>query len=84
MTTTPAKIGPAQFAELSRPEQLDLLRQLSARQKVNLLLDLADGDELLADLPPQDLYLVITSYSIHYTKLYECQIREERAVRGDK
>jgi len=62
MTTTPAKIGPAQFAELSRPEQLDLLRQLSARQKVNLLLDLADGDELLADLPPQDLYLICREF----------------------
>lgn len=52
------KIRASQFALLSRPEQLERLRQLSARQKVDLLLDLADGDELLAELPSQDLYLI--------------------------
>lgn len=50
--------SPSQFATLSRADQLAQLRSLSARQKVDLLLDLADGDELLAELPPQDLYLV--------------------------
>jgi len=50
--------SPSQFAALSRSEQLELLLPLPARQKVNLLLDLADGDELLDELPPQDLYLI--------------------------
>lgn len=58
MPLVPQKMTISQFATLSRPEQLDRLRQLSARQKVNLLLDLADGNELLAELPPQDLYLI--------------------------
>ena len=52
------KTRASQFALLSRPEQLERLRLLSARQKVDLLLDLADGDELLAELPSQDLYLI--------------------------
>jgi hypothetical protein len=58
MASPPQKLTPGQFAALSRPQQLDRLRQLSARQKVELLLDAADGDELLAELPPQDLYLI--------------------------
>ncbi len=58
MSNPPQSVSPNRFATLSRPEQLERLRFLSARQKVNLLLDLADGDELLAELPPQDLYLI--------------------------
>lgn len=58
MTTSPAKITARQFAALSRPEQLALLRRGTARQQARLLLDARDGAELLACLPPQDLYLL--------------------------
>ena len=58
MANSMQNLSPGWFATLSRAEQHDRLRSLSARQKVNLLLDLADGDELLNELPPQDLYLV--------------------------
>ncbi|MCM2265131.1 MAG: DUF6178 family protein [Desulfuromonadales bacterium] len=47
-----------EFAALNRPEQLEALRLASARQKMDLLLDSGDGDELLALLPPQDVYLL--------------------------
>ncbi|NJC87361.1 MAG: hypothetical protein FIB02_02340 [Desulfuromonas sp.] len=47
-----------QFAALNRPEQLDVLRRATSRQKLHLLLDSGDGDELLALLPPQDVYLL--------------------------
>jgi hypothetical protein len=62
MTLIPGKLNLSQFAALSRPEQLERWHQLSARQKVNLLLDLADGKELLAELPPQDLYLICREF----------------------
>lgn len=58
MINSPAKITARQFAALSRPVQLAVLRRGTARQQVRLLLDAADGAELLASLPPQDLYLL--------------------------
>lgn len=47
-----------EFAVLARPEQLDVLRRAGSRQKVRLLIEVADGEELLALLPPQDLFLM--------------------------
>lgn len=59
MTTAPRKLPTAQeFATLHRPEQLDVLRRASSRQKLRLLVDAAAGEELLALLPPQDVYLL--------------------------
>lgn len=58
MSIPPQKITSSQFAALSRNEQLDVLRRAGSRQKVRLLIDAADGEELLALLPPQDLYLL--------------------------
>lgn len=47
-----------EFATLDRPVQLEVLRRASARQKVRLLIDAAEGEELFALLPPQDVYLM--------------------------
>ncbi len=47
-----------QFAQLSTPEQVDVLRCLDARQKTALLLDSEDGAELMAQLPTQEVYLL--------------------------
>lgn len=58
MPSPPAKITAREFNALPRGAQLDLLRQAGARQKLRLLLDAADGEELLALLPVQDVYLL--------------------------
>lgn len=58
MSIPPQKISANQFMTLSRSEQLDVLRQVGAKKKLHLLLDAADGEELLALLPPQDLFLM--------------------------
>jgi hypothetical protein len=59
MTTPTRKLPtPQEFATLSRTRQLDLLRRASSRQKLLLLVDAGDGEELLALLPPQDVYLL--------------------------
>lgn len=58
MPIVPQKITSGQFAALTRREQLDVLRLATARQKLRLLIDAADGVELLALLPPQDLFLM--------------------------
>lgn len=47
-----------QFSTLARADQLEVLRLASARQKLDLLVDAGDGEELLALLPPQDIYLM--------------------------
>jgi hypothetical protein len=59
MLPVPSKITDKQFAALARAEQLDVLRRATSRQKLRLLIDAADGEELLALLPPQDLYLMV-------------------------
>ena len=58
MPIVPQKITGQQFAALDRPEQLDILCRVGSRKKLQLLFDAADGDELLALLPPQDLFLL--------------------------
>ncbi|TLM66798.1 MAG: hypothetical protein FDZ69_05540 [Deltaproteobacteria bacterium] len=58
MPIVPQKITGQQFAALDRPEQLDILCRVGNRKKLQLLFDAADGDELLALLPPQDLFLL--------------------------
>lgn len=57
-TPSPASLKAADFAALARPVQLEVLRLASARQKLRLLIDAVDGEELLALLPPQDVYLL--------------------------
>jgi len=46
------------FAQLTTAEQIDVLRCLDARQKTRLLLDAANGAELMAELPVQEVYLL--------------------------
>ena len=46
------------FSELTPAEQIDVLRCLDARQKTELLLDSPDGEELMAQLPAQEVYLL--------------------------
>lgn len=58
MSIPAAKMTMQQFAALARGEQLAVLRRAPARRKLHLLLDAADGEELLALLPPQDLFLL--------------------------
>lgn len=59
MTTSAKKLPTArEFAGLNRSAQLDVLRQASSRQKLHLLVDAGNGEELLALLPPQDVYLM--------------------------
>ncbi len=59
MTTPPRSLPtPREFAALDRVAQLDALRRATARQKLRLLIEVADGDALLASLPPQDVYLM--------------------------
>jgi len=59
MTTFPPKLpAPKEFSALNRPEQLEVLRRANARQKLRLLVEAAAGEELLALLPPQDVYLL--------------------------
>jgi hypothetical protein len=59
MTIPPRKLPTAaEFATLSRPSQLGVLRLATSRQKLRLLVDAGDGEELLALLPPQDVYLL--------------------------
>jgi len=59
MSTPPRKsLTATEFSALSRSAQLDILRLASSRQKLHLLLDAAQGEELLALFPPQDLFLL--------------------------
>ena len=59
MPPSPANMPTArEFAALSRSAQLDILRRASSRQKLQLLIDAADGEALLAEMPAQDLYLL--------------------------
>lgn len=53
------KITPAEFAARPVAEQLDMLRCLDARQKIRLLLDAPNGAELMANLPAQEVYLLV-------------------------
>jgi len=46
------------FSELTPAEQIDVLRCLDARQKTELLIDSPDGEELMAQLPAQEVYLL--------------------------
>jgi hypothetical protein len=46
------------FSQLSLSEQVDTLRCQDARQKTNLLLDAPNGEELMAQLPAQEVYLL--------------------------
>lgn len=47
-----------EFSALTRSAQLDVLRRAGSRTRQRLLVDAADGEELLALLPPQDVYLM--------------------------
>lgn len=51
-------INSKEFAQLSPVEQIDILRCQDARQKTRLLIDAANGVELMAQLPVQDVYLL--------------------------
>ncbi len=53
------KVTPAEFAARPVAEQLDMLRCLDARQKTRLLLDAPNGAELVANLPAQEIYLLV-------------------------
>jgi len=53
------KITPAEFAARPVAEQLDMLRCLDARQKIRLLIDAPNGAELMANLPAQEVYLLV-------------------------
>ena len=53
------KITSAEFAARPVAEQLDMLRCLDARQKIRLLLDAPNGAELMANLPAQEVYLLV-------------------------
>jgi len=46
------------FAQLPIAEQIDVLRCQDARQKTRLLLDAANGAELMAELSAQEVYLL--------------------------
>jgi hypothetical protein len=63
MTMPPTKLPTSrEFARLDRPGQLEALRRASSRQKLRLLLDAGNGEELLALLPPQDVYLLAREF----------------------
>ncbi len=59
MPMPPRKLPtPQEFATLSPPTQLDVLRRANSRQKLRLLLEIEDAARLVAQLPPQDLFLL--------------------------
>jgi hypothetical protein len=51
-------VGPDEFSALPFAEQVDVLRCQDARQKSRLLLDAANGAELIAQLSAQEVYLL--------------------------
>lgn len=48
-----------EFDDLSRPAQLDQLRRMGPQQKMTLLLDAEQGDQLMAALPAQEAYQMV-------------------------
>lgn len=54
----PRKISLGDFNKLPHDEQLALLRACSGRQKYQLLVEAADGPDLVASLPAQEYYLL--------------------------
>lgn len=56
----PQPLSGREFNALPVEEQLDLLRLVQGRQKYNLLLETADAPELVARLPAQELYLLLS------------------------
>jgi len=54
----PRAIDLADFNRLPQDEQLALLRSCSGRQKYQLLVEAANGAELVAQLPAQEFYLL--------------------------
>lgn len=52
-------ISAKEFNALSAEERLAMIHSAQGRDKYKLLLDAADGRQLLQILPPQDLYLLI-------------------------
>ena len=51
-------IDSKEFGSLSVDKQIDVLRCQDARQKTRLLVDAANGNELMAQLPTQEVYLL--------------------------
>ena len=51
-------VGQHEFSSLSFAEQIDVLRCQDARQKSRLLIDAANGAELIAHLSAQEVYLM--------------------------
>ncbi len=60
MSIKPALSGvnSADFSQLSLADQVDALRGQDSQQKTRLLLDAANGAELMANLPTQEVYLL--------------------------
>ncbi len=52
-------LTPQEFDALSRPVQLDLLRRMDPHQKMTLLLDAEQREELMAALPAQEVYQMV-------------------------
>lgn len=52
-------LTPQEFDALSRPVQLDLLRRVDPHQKMTLLLDAEQREELMAALPAQEVYQMV-------------------------
>ncbi|MEN8729647.1 MAG: DUF6178 family protein [Desulfuromonadales bacterium] len=55
---TSPTVGQHEFSSLSFAEQIDVLRCQDARQKSRLLIDAANGAELIAQLSAQEVYLM--------------------------
>ena len=55
---TVPSLSPQEFAKLPLTEQVDTLRSLDARKKTMILLDAVNGQQLMAQLPVQEVFLM--------------------------
>lgn len=52
-------LSPREFNVLSAAERLEIIGRSPAREKLQLLIEAADAEELVPQLPAQDLYLMV-------------------------
>jgi len=65
-TIRPQNLTSYEFNSLTLAEQLRTLQRCDASQKVRLLIDATNGEELVSELPEQDLYLAVKELGPEY------------------
>ncbi len=60
------KISSAELNSLAQSERLEVIRRCHGKTKYNLLLEASDGDQLVPQLHPQEIYLTVNAVGPDY------------------